>query len=259
MPIDLSRHDKTLVITLNRPEAMNSIDPEMYEQISAAWGEFAADDSLHVAIVTGAGERAFCAGRDLVKSNRDAANDWSQRRGEDQPAGTLTPEGIWKPVIAAVNGHCLAAGLALALGCDLRIAVPHATFGTMAAKRGIVAGGGQTQRLARYIPFGRAMELILFGERIEAAEAHQIGLVNRVVEREKLMDTALDMAARLCKNGPLAIRAMKQAAYEGGWEMPFKEGMRLEARLYTSLMKTEDAAEGQRAFAEKREPEFKGR
>ncbi len=259
MPIDLTRHEKTLVITLNRPEAMNSIDPEMYEQLGAAWKQFEADDSLHVAIVTGAGERAFCAGRDLVKSAKDASNDWSQSRPGELPAGLLTPERIWKPVIAAINGHCLAAGLALALGCDLRLATPNATFGTMAAKRGIVAGGGQTQRLARYIPFGKAMELILFGERMDAAEAHRIGLVNRVVEQAQLMDAALGWAAQLCKNGPLALRAMKQAAYEGGLDMPFREGMRLEARLYNELMKTEDAAEGQRAFAEKREPVFKGR
>ncbi len=262
MPIDLARHDKTFLITLNRPEAMNAIDPEMYRQLGEAWEQFRDDDSLHVAIVTGTGERAFCAGRDLVKSAKNAEDDWSQSRArtaDSLPAGLLTPEGIWKPVLAAVNGHCLAAGLALALGCDLRIAAEHATFGTMGAKRGIVAGGGQTQRLARYIPFAKAMELILFGDRIDAAEAERIGLVNKVVAKEAVMDTAMDWAARLCKNGPLAIRSMKQAAYEGGFDMPFKEGMRLEARLYNELMTTEDAAEGQRAFAEKREPVFKGR
>lgn len=255
MPIETSRSGRTLVITLNRPEAMNSIDPEMFWQLTEAWNEFERDESLFVAIVTGAGEKAFCAGRDLVKSAADASNDWSSRRSE----GRLTPEGIWKPVIAAINGHCLAAGLALALGCDLRIASPNATFGTMAAKRGIVAGGGQTQRLARYIPFGKAMEMILFGERIDAEEAHRIGLVNRLVPQAELLDAAMEWAAKLCDNGPLALRAMKQAAYEGGWDMPFREGMRLEARLYAEVMKSEDAAEGQRAFAEKRQAQFKGR
>lgn len=259
MGIDLERKGRTLVITLNRPEAMNAIDPQMYEQLGQAWQEFDNDDGLHVAVITGAGEKAFCAGRDLVKSARNADDDWSQRRTEGDPAGLLTPEGIWKPIIAAVNGHCLAAGLALALGCDLRIAVPHATFGTMAAKRGIVAGGGQTQRLARYIPFGKAMEMILFGERIDAEEAHRIGLVNTVVPAGELMDTALEWADRLATNGPLAIRAMKQAAYEGGFGMNFRDGMRLEHRLYSEIMTTEDAAEGQRAFAEKRPPEFKGK
>jgi len=255
MPIETSRHDRTFVITLNRPEAMNSIDSGMFDQITDAWDEFEHDEGLFVAVVTGIGEKAFCAGRDLVKSAADSANDWSRRRHE----GRLTPEGIWKPVIAAINGHCLAAGLALALGCDLRLASPNATFGTMAAKRGIVAGGGQIQRLARYIPFGMAMEMILFGDRIDAAEAYRIGLVNRVVPQPELLDTAMAWAARLCENGPLALQAMKQAACDGGLDMTFREGMRMEARLYTEIMKTEDAAEGARAFAEKRPPRFKGR
>ncbi len=255
MPIETSRSGRTFVITLNRPEAMNSIDPEMFWQLTEAWNEFERDEGLFVAVVTGAGEKAFCAGRDLVKSAADASNDWSSRRSE----GRLTPEGIWKPTIAAINGHCLAAGLALALSCDLRMASPNATFGTMAAKRGIVAGGGQTQRLARYIPFGKAMEMILFGERIDAEEAHRIGLVNRLVPQAALLDAAMEWAAKLCDNGPLALQAMKRAAYEGGWDMTFREGMRLEARLYAEVMKSEDAAEGQRAFAEKRPARFKGR
>jgi len=255
MPIETSRSGRTFVITLNRPEAMNSIDPEMFWQLTEAWNEFERDEGLFVAVVTGAGEKAFCAGRDLVKSAADASNDWSSRRSE----GRLTPEGIWKPTIAAINGHCLAAGLALALSCDLRMASPNATFGTMAAKRGIVAGGGQTQRLARYIPFGKAMEMILFGERIDAEEAHRIGLVNRLAPQADLLDAAMEWAAKLCDNGPLALQAMKQAAYEGGWDMTFREGMRLEARLYAEVMKSEDAAEGQRAFAEKRPARFKGR
>jgi enoyl-CoA hydratase/carnithine racemase len=257
MPVDTTRSGQTFILTLNRPEAMNSIDPEMFAQIDAAWQEFEHDDALRVAIVTGAGEKAFCAGRDLVKSAEDSANDWSSRPRTER--GRLTPEGIWKPVIAAVNGHCLAGGLALALGCDLRIASPNATFGTMAAKRGIVAGGGQTQRLARYIPFGKAMEMLLFGDRIDAEEAHRLGLVNRLVPRAELMDTALEWAARLCENGPIAIQMMKRAAYDGGLDMPFREGMRLEAKLYAQTMQTDDAAEGQRAFAEKRPARFQGR
>jgi E-phenylitaconyl-CoA hydratase len=255
MPIDTERRDGVFLITLNRPEAMNSIDAGMYEQLGDAWDTFEQDDDLHVAIVTGAGEKAFCAGRDLVKSAEDEANDWSRARAENR----LTPDGIWKPVIAAINGHCLAAGLALALGCDVRIAARNATFGTMAAKRGIVAGGGQTQRLARYIPFGKAMEMILFAERIDAEEAHRIHLVNRVVDEGEALEAALEWAEKLLQNGPLAMRAMKQAAYEGAFEMPFKEGMRLEAKKYAEILKTEDAVEGPRAFAEKRQPRFRGR
>jgi enoyl-CoA hydratase/carnithine racemase len=259
MPVEVTRQKQTFVITLNRPEAMNSIDPEMYAQLGAAWDEFEGDDELRVAVVTGAGEKAFCSGRDLVKSAADPRNDWSQRQENSARGVRLTPDGIWKPVIAAINGHCLAAGLALALGCDLRVASPNATFGTMAAKRGIVAGGGQTQRLARYVPFGKAMELILFGERIDAEEAFRIDLVNRLAPQAELMDFALGWAATLCENGPLALQAMKRAAYEGGLDSSFKDGMRLEAKLYAEIMKTEDAVEGQRAFAEKRKAEFKGR
>jgi enoyl-CoA hydratase/carnithine racemase len=255
MPVRTDRSDRTFIITLDRPEAMNAIDAGMYAQLGAAWDEFEHDDSLHVAVVTGAGTKAFCAGRDLVKSSADPENDWSRHREQSR----LTPDGIWKPVIAAINGHCLAAGLALALGCDLRIAATNATFGTMAAKRGIVAGGGQTQRLARYIPFGKAMEMILFADRIDADEAHRIHLVNTVVPEGQALETALEWASRLCENGPLAIRAMKQAMYEGGFEMSFTEGMQLEARLYAQVLQTEDAAEGPRAFAEKRPPKFQGR
>ncbi len=255
MPIDTARNGSTFVITLNRPEAMNAIDPQMFSDIGAAWNEFEHDDSLLVAVVTGAGTKAFCAGRDLVKSVQDSDNDWSQRRSESR----LTPDGIWKPVIAAVNGHCLAAGFGLALGCDLRVAARNATFGTMAAKRGIVAGGGQTQRLARYIPFGKAMEMVLFGERIDAREAHRIGLVNRLVDEGQALEASLEWAAKLAENGPLAVRAMKQLMYEGGLDMHFHDSLRAEARAYAELMKTEDAAEGARAFAEKRPARFKGR
>ncbi len=255
MPIDTARNGSTFVITLNRPEAMNAIDPQMFWEIGAAWNEFEHDDSLFVAVVTGAGAKAFCAGRDLVKSVEDSDNDWSQRRGESR----LTPDGIWKPVIAAVNGHCLAGGFGLALGCDLRIAARNATFGTMAARRGIVAGGGQTQRLARYIPFGKAMEMVLFGERIDAEEAHRIGLVNRLVEEGQALEASLEWAAKLAENGPLAVRAMKQLMYEGGMDMHLHDGLRAEARKYAELVMTEDAAEGARAFAEKRPAKFKGR
>lgn len=255
MPIDTERRDGIFLITLNRPEAMNSIDVEMYEQLGEAWETFEHDDQLRVAVVTGAGEKAFCAGRDLVKSANEERGDWSRARSENR----LTPDGIWKPVIAAVNGHCLAAGLALALGCDVRIAARNATFGTMAAKRGIVAGGGQTQRLARYIPFGKAMEMILFAERIDAEEAHRIHLVNKVVDEATALETAMEWAQKLLENGPLAMQAMKQAAYEGGFGMPLADGLRLEARKYAEILQTEDAEEGPRAFAEKRKPDFRGR
>jgi enoyl-CoA hydratase/carnithine racemase len=259
MPVSTERRDKIFVITLDRPEAMNSIDADMHVQLGAAWDEFEDDSDLQVAILTGAGEKAFCAGRDLVKSAADPANDWSQRQERAQRRIRLTPDGIEKPVIAAVNGYCLAAGLGLALGCDLRVASENASFGTMAAKRGIVAGGGQTQRLARYMPFGIAMEMVMFGERIPAQRAYEVGLVNRLVPEGEALEAAVAWAEQLCENGPLAVRAMKQLLYEGGLGMPLADGLRLEARRYAEILETDDAKEGPRAFAEKRKAQFKGR
>ncbi len=255
MPIDTTRSGSTFIVTLNRPEAMNSIDVDMFFGLGAAWQEFEADPSLLVAVVTGEGSRAFCAGRDLVKSSRDASDDWSKRRDESR----FLPDAVTKPVVAAVNGHCLAAGLGLALACDLRVAAENATFGTMAAKRGIVAGSGQTQRLARYIPFGKAVEMVITGDRMDAAEAYRIGLVNRLVPAGEALDNALAWAAEIADNGPLAVKAMKKLAYEGGLEMGLTDGIALELQLYNEILETEDAIEGPKAFAEKRKAVFKGR
>lgn len=259
MPVDTERRGQIFVITLNRPEAMNSIDAEMHLQLGAAWDAFEADDSLQVAVLTGAGAKAFCAGRDLVKSSADPANDWSRRRERAEKGVRLTPDGIAKPVIAAVNGYCLAAGLGLALGCDLRVASENASFGTMAAKRGIVAGGGQTQRLARYVPFGIAMEMVMFGDRLSAQRAYEVGLVNRLAPEGSAVDVAVAWAEQLAENGPLAVRAMKQLLYEGGLGMGLDDGLRLEAHRYAEILETEDAKEGPLAFAQKRKANFQGR
>ncbi len=252
MPVHTERRGRTFLIVLDRPDAMNALDGEMFNQLGDAWDTFEDDPEMLAAVITGAGERAFCAGRDLIKGG-----------GEDDAGRTrprrLTPDGIWKPVLAAVNGHCLAAGFGIALGCDLRVASTNATFGTMGARRGIVAGGGQTQRLPRYIPFGLAMELLLTADRIDAEAALRYGLVNRVVEPGDLLAFTMDWAARIAQNGPLAMASMKRAAYEGAWEMPLRDGLRLEAGLYAGTLKTEDATEGARAFAERREPRFRGR
>ncbi|HEY8491674.1 MAG TPA: enoyl-CoA hydratase-related protein [Dehalococcoidia bacterium] len=253
MSIDYAKEGRIAVVTLNRPERLNAITPEMFQQLNEIWSDFRDDEDLWVAIVTGAGDRAFCTGRDLVQ----AASEADGRVG--RAAFAVTPDRIWKPVIAAVNGHCLAAGFALALQCDLRIAAEHATFGSMGVMRGLLAGGGQTQRLARYVPFAKAMELMLFGDPIDAREAHRIGLVNAVVPADQVMPTARAWAERLCERGPLAVRATKQALMEGGLNCLFDDGMRLENRLHAQVERSEDAREGVRAFAEKRKPVFRGR
>lgn len=261
MSLQIERDGKIATVTLDRPERMNAISPEMGRELDAFWREFDADAELHVAILTGAG-RAFCAGRDLV---RDSAHDDERaraRRSADDAdgLGSWGPTSTNKPVIAAINGWCLAGGFALALSCDIRIMAEGARIGSMAPRRGLLPGGGQVQRLARYVPFGVALEILLRANHIEAHEAHRIGLANAVAAPDELLTTARAWAEEIASNAPLAVRAAKQAAYEGMLDQSgFAAGMALESRLYSEIMETEDAREGTTAFAEKREAIFKGR
>ena len=250
--------DKIVTITLNRPEAMNSVDPETHEALIQAWTRFRDDDSAWVAILTGAGDKAFSAGADLKKMiPRTSAP--GQRRDREMALGGVTRGlEIWKPMIAAINGHCLAGGLELALACDLRLASPNATFGLTEVRWAIMPGAGGTQRLPRAVPLAKAMEMILMAQTIDAAEAYRIGLVNKVVPLPELIPTAVEWAETLCERGPLAVRAAKEAVIRG-LTMPMADGLRLEAFLSASLRATEDAVEGPKAFAEKRKPQFKAR
>jgi enoyl-CoA hydratase/carnithine racemase len=254
--------DRVVTITINRPEAMNAIDPETHEALVAAWVRFRDDDSAWVAILTGAGDRAFSAGADLKKMIPAA---FSGGRGYDPVAHNAYGLGgitrgleIWKPMIAAVNGFCLAGGLEQALACDFRIAAEHARFGLTEVRWAIMPGAGGTQRLPRVVGLTKAMEMILTAEPIDAQEALRIGLVNRVVPLARLMDEARALAETLCERGPLALRAAKEAVLRG-LSLPLADGLRLEAFLAGTLRGTEDAAEGPRAFAEKRKPNFKAR
>jgi len=268
MSVRLETNGKIATITLDRPERMNAINPEMSRDLDRFWADFDADDSLHVAIITGAG-RAFCAGRDLVRPDAHddeinrAARSASGRQAESSNAAGLSswgPDQTWKPVIAAINGWCLAGGFALALSCDLRIMSETARIGSMAPRRGLLPGGGQVQRLARYVPFGKALELLLRANHLDAHEAERIGLANAVTTPDDLLPTAREWAEEIASNGPLAVRASKRAAYEGVLlQSGFAEGMTLESQLYSEIMVTEDAREGTTAFAEKRPAQFKGR
>jgi enoyl-CoA hydratase len=268
MTVRIETDAKIATITLDRPERMNAINPEMSQQLGQFWSEFDADDNLHVAIITGAG-RAFCAGRDLVRPDAHndeinrAASSAARREADAANATGLSswgPDKTWKPVIAAINGWCLAGGFALALSCDLRIMSDTARIGSMAPKRGLLPGGGQVQRLARYVPFGKALELLLRANHLDAQEAHRIGLANAVTTPDDLLPTAREWADEIASNGPLAVRASKRAAYEGVLlQSGFAQGMTLESQLYSEIMVTEDAREGTTAFAEKRPAQFKGR
>ncbi len=274
MTVRIQTEGKIATVTLDRPERMNAIDPEMSQRLDDFWSEFDRNDALHVAIITGAG-RAFCAGRDLVRPDAhsdeieraarsaDRSSRTARMHGEPSNAAGLSswgPDKTWKPVIAAINGWCLAGGFALALSCDLRIMSETARIGSMAPKRGLVPGGGQVQRLARYVPFGKALELLLRANHLDAHEAQRIGLANAVTTPEDLLTTAREWAEEIAANAPLAVRASKRAAYEGVLlQSGFADGMALESQLYSEIMVSEDAREGTTAFAEKRPAVFKGR
>jgi E-phenylitaconyl-CoA hydratase len=248
-------------ITLNRPEAMNALNTPLRALLLESCVRFRDTPDAWVAIVTGAGDRAFCAGADLKEMSR--RNRALHEGGEDAFWDPETPSlnrglQVWKPIIAAVNGYCLAGGLELALACDIRIASDDASFALTEVMRGIIPGGGGTQRLPRVAPFGIALEMMFTGDRISAAEAYRIGLVNHLVSKEQLMPTAERLAERMCQNAPLSLKAIKESAYRGT-ETTLDEGLRIEAFLSRIIRTTADSVEGPTAFAEKRSAAWQGR
>jgi len=251
-------------VTINRPERMNAIDLDTSRELYQAFGDFRDDDEVWVSILTGTGERAFSAGADLVAlaeafSGEEGRGKREGRMGFDTPFGGITRAmEIWKPMIAAINGYCLAGGLELALACDIRVAAEHASFGLPEPTRAIIPGAGGTQRLPRAIPLAVAMELLLTGGRIDAATALRCGLVSHVVPLAELMPKAEEIAAAICQCGPLAVRAIKEAAYRG-LDLSLEEGLALEGKKAGEVLRSEDAREGPLAFAQKRKPEYKGR
>jgi len=263
MAVRFETRDPVAILTIDRLEARNAIDRETDAALAAAWIRFRVDAELWVAVLTAAGDKAFCAGADLRgvgEFYRSLTSAERLARAEREPGlGGITRNlTLWKPVIAAVNGYCLAGGFELALACDVRIASETASFGLPEVTWGIMPGAGGTQRLPRIAPLGAALELIMTGERISAAEAYRLGIVNRVVPAAELMAAALGLAERICANGPLAVRAAKQAVYRG-LHLPLDEALGLEQLLAEPVRQSEDAQEGPRAFAEKRKPKFKGR
>jgi E-phenylitaconyl-CoA hydratase len=263
MSILYEKKDRIAIITINRPEVMNAIDPETNEELKIAWADFREDPNVWVGILTGAGDRAFSSGADLKKMIPSLAQlslMERKERGENSPGlGGITRNfNLWKPTIAAINGFCLAGGFEMALACDLRIAAEHATFGLVEVRRGLIPASGGTQRLPRMIPLNKAMEMILLAQQIDAQEALRLGLLNRVVPGPQVMPTAMKMAETILENGPLAARAAKEAMIRGT-SLSLEEGLRLEYTLESFLLKTEDAQEGPKAFAEKRKPQFKAK
>ena len=234
---------------------MNAFNFATIQAFSEATIKFRDDNEAWVAIITGAGDKAFSAGFDLKELI--PGQDKLPSPGGGPP---LIQRGlnIWKPFIAAINGVAMGGGLELALACDLRIAADTATLSVPEVKWNLIPGWGGTQRLPRMIPMAKAAEMLLTGDRIDANEAYRLGIVNKVVPPAELMAAAEALANKIAKNGPLAVRAAKEAMIRGT-SMTLDEGMQLELDLVEALLDTEDAKEGPKAFAEKRKPEFKGR
>lgn len=251
--VTLEAHGNAAVITIDRPAKLNAYTFEMFHQLMDAFTEFNDNPDYRVAILTGAGDRAFCAGADLSKTV-SALTGGAPRHFPDMTKRFFSD--IYKPIITAVNGICTAGGTEMMQGTDLRIAVPTATFGLGEVRWGITPGGGSHVRLPRQIPWAVAMEILLTGQPISAQRAYEVGLINKIVEPEHLMEEALALAARIADNGPLAVHAAKEIAVRAmNLEGPFT----LEYFISDRVLRTEDAKEGPRAFAEKRKPNYQGR
>jgi enoyl-CoA hydratase len=293
MPIHYQKDDEHIVlITIDRPEARNSADMEHFKLLRESWERFRDDDDAWIAIITGVGD-AFFAGADLkryvpeiTKFQKQIAEEGLEEingyRLDDGTKSVLRNFALDKPVIAAVNGFCTAGGMEMLGGTDIRVACPEAKFAVMEPKRGLFAGGGTTVRLPRQIPWPLAMEFLLCADLIPAERAYEMGLLNAVVPKEQLLDTAYEFARRITANAPLAVQATKQSALLGLYhdeheikalrnavktaaetlEQLAKElrtAFEKESRISSRIFQTEDAKEGPKAFAEKRKPNWQAK
>ena len=245
------------VITLNRPEVLNAINPPLGAALTDAVARFRDHPDLWVAILTGAGERAFCAGADLKWRAQHEDQVRAHHGLGNQPRFTSPQFGCWKPIIAAVNGYAVGGGLELAMACDVIVAAEHAQVGLPEPRRGLVADAGGVQRLIRRVPWNVAMGMILTGRLISAAEAYRVGLVNEVVPKDQLFVAAERWAAEILECSPLAVQASKQAAIQGA-DWPLEVAMSRNYTLHQRLWQSADFIEGPRAFAEKRKPVWTG-
>ncbi len=254
---DATRGGRLAHLVLNRPEALNAIDNQMAEELSAACRELAADPSVWVAIFRGDGERAFCAGADLKARKDFTPEQWQSQRQLFRGMFTRVRD-VPQPLIAAVHGFALGGGTELAMLADFIVASDDAVFGLTEVRLGIIPGGGGTQSLPRLIGRQRAKEWIYTARRVPAAEAHALGLVSHVVPRPELVATAERLADEIMQNGPFAVRQAKWAIDHGA-DLPFEEGLEREHEAYLRAIASEDRQEGILAFNEKRPPRFSGR
>lgn len=249
--------DSVALVRLNRPEKLNSLTSEMLCELGAVFEQIGRDGQARAVILTGTGERAFSAGTDISElAGLDAGGAREAAERGQNVCDRIEHCGV--PVIAAVNGLAAGGGCELALACHIRIASAHAEFSLPETKLGLIPAYGGTQRLAHALPLGRALELMLAGEKFSADDALRTGLVNRVVESAHLLSEALSLARSIAELAPLATRACLEAVTRG-LRLPLEDGLKLEAELFSRLFETEDMREGTRAFLEKRAPVFKGK
>jgi enoyl-CoA hydratase len=241
---------------IDRPEKLNALNLATIGELLIAFEDARDDDTIRVVILTGGGGKAFIAGADIAELaalGPDSAKTFAQR-GQ---ALTMLIENLGKPVIAAVNGFALGGGCEIAMACTVRLASDRAKFGQPEVKLGVIPGFGGSQRLARLIGKGRALQMLLTGEMVSSAEAYRIGLVNEVTTDDELLSTAEEMADKMKRNAPLALKYCLEAT-NVGVEMPLEEALFLEATLFGLCFATDDMREGTTAFLEKRQPDFKG-
>jgi enoyl-CoA hydratase len=255
--LKVESEDRIRILTVHRPDKLNALNAEVMAALDAALEAARTDEAVGVVVVTGSGEKSFIAGADIGELSKLSPLEGREhaRRGQ---AVVAKLESLGKPVIAAVNGYALGGGCELALACTIRIASENARFGQPEVKLGIIPGYGGSQRLARVVGEGRAMQLCLTAEQIDAAEAYRIGLVNKVVPAGQALAAAKDMAKAILSNGPVACRYVLEAVRRG-LEMPLSEGLVFEATLFGLCAATSDMKEGMAAFLEKRPARFTGR
>jgi E-phenylitaconyl-CoA hydratase len=246
------------IMTLNRPEALNALDPETMQELYETFEDFNNDNDMRAVILTGSGDRSFCTGADLKKTIPTAGDESFVVGYLQKTTHFIDSMKSMKPIICAINGYAIGGGLELALACDIRIASKNASFGLSEVKIASIPGAGGTQRLTRAVPQAIAMKMLLTGERIDSEEAYRIGLISDLVEWDQLLPYAEKVAQSICENGPLAVRAVKKVVTEGN-DMNLEQGLMLERLMWGSLRDTEDRIEGRRAFGEKRKPQYKGK
>lgn len=258
MEVEVDVRERIMVITLNRPAKRNALTPTMNGLLRDAFGQFADDPQLWVAVLAGNGPD-FCAGVDLAAHRLGGAPATDARHVTNARHGGITRDfECWKPIVAAVQGNCLGGGLELALCADIRIADTTTRLGSPEVKWGLMQGAGATQRLPRFVPFGVALEMLFTGDPISAERAERIGLVNEVCAAGQALKRAMEMAARIAERAPLGVRRAKEAAYRG-IDQTLADGMRTEELLSRTLAGTADLAEGQQAFVDQRQAKWTGR